>query len=123
MPRPSSPTSQPCEPQNSISVPAFERSPIFSLKRWMRSSLSRPSGVQRGTKKQDRPLGDCAVTRKASHIGAERNHLWPVRRQLPSGIGSARVVLARTSEPPCFSVRPMPISTPFFCAAGMKRLS
>jgi hypothetical protein len=35
----------------------------------------------------------------------------------------SRVVFARTSEPPCFSVSPMPISTPFFCVAGMKRLS
>ncbi len=89
----------------------------------MRISLRRPSGVQRGTKKQDSPFGDCAVTRKASHIGADKNHLWPTMRQEPSFRGSARVVLARTSEPPCFSVSPMPISTPRFCAEGMKRRS
>ena len=31
---------------------------------------------------------------------------------------SARVALARTSEPPCFSVMPMPSSTPDFSCAG-----
>ena len=32
--------------------------------------------------------------------------------------GMARVVLARTSEPPCFSVIAMPIVTPCFCIGG-----
>jgi hypothetical protein len=34
-------------------------------------------------------------------------------------LGSARVVLARTSEPPCFSVMPMPSVTPRLSCAGM----
>ena len=49
-------------------------------------------------------------------MGAEKNHLCPViakrwpQASVPSGM--ARVVLARTSEPPCFSVMPMPMVTP-----------
>ena len=50
-------------------------------------------------------------------MGAEQNHLCPVRRQ-PSPSGSARVVLARTSEPPCFSVIAMPMVAPAFSSAG-----
>ena len=38
-------------------------------------------------------------------------------------IACARVVLARTSEPPCFSVIAMPHSAPVFCAADTKRAS
>ena len=56
----------------------------------------------------------CASIRKASHIGADMNHLWPVSRYSPSPAGSADVVLARTSVPPCFSVMPMPMVTPAF---------
>ena len=91
-------------------------------------ALTLPSGSRRGRKKQLRPAAlsvVCASTRKASHIGAEKNHLWPVRRQrspqasLPSR--TARVVLARTSEPPCFSVMPMPIVTVLFWWKGTKR--
>src|SRR6185312_14209519 len=86
--------------------------------------LRSPEGVQRGSRKQESPLGALARTRNASHMGAEQNHLCPVirySRELP--IRSARVVLARTSEPPCFSVMPMPSSTPDFCGAGMNRES
>ena len=60
-------------------------------------------------------------------MGAEKNHLWPVMRQrepqssVPSG--TARVVLARTSEPPCFSVMPMPMVTAVFWSSGAKRPS
>ena len=60
------------------------------------------------------PPGACASTRKASHIGAETNNLWPGARR-PSArrpTGMARVVLARTSEPPCFSVIAMPMVGP-----------
>ena len=78
-----------------------------------------PSGSTRGTRKQVSPLpGTCARTRKRSHIGAEQNHLCPVSRQLPSPASTARVVLARTSEPPCFSVIPIPASSPALVAAG-----
>jgi hypothetical protein len=54
-------------------------------------------------------------------MGAEQNHLWPVSSQPPAPSGSARVVLARTSEPPCFSVMAMPRRTPVLSPAGMKR--
>ncbi len=39
--------------------------------------LRSPSGVQRGIRKQEMPESVWARTRKASHIGAEQNHLWP----------------------------------------------
>ena len=47
-----------------------------------------------------------------SDIGAEQNHLWPTISYSapapPPFSGRATVVLARTSEPPCFSVIAMP---------------
>jgi hypothetical protein len=45
-------------------------------------------------------------------MGCEQNHLCPVSSYQPSPAGSARVVLARTSEPPCFSVMAIPHSAP-----------
>ena len=39
-----------------------------------------PSGRKRGIRKQESPPGACASTRKASHMGADMNHLWPVMR-------------------------------------------
>src|SRR5690606_34694817 len=100
----------------------FDLFPTLSFRRWIRTALDAPSGRQRGTKKQLKPPGACASTRCASHCGAEKNHLWPVMmysRPLDDAIGSARVVLERTSEPPCFSVMPMPISAPVFCPTGL----
>ena len=41
-------------------------------------ALREPSGSTRGRKKHESPAGACASTRKASHIGADMNHLWPV---------------------------------------------
>ena len=77
--------------------------------------MTLPSGRKRGMRKQVRPSGACASTRNASDIGADRNHLWPVMRYSPPGppppTGSAIVVEARTSVPPCFSVMPMPSVT------------
>src|SRR5699024_4417996 len=80
-----------------------------------------------GTRKQ---LGGAspavlARTRKASLIGAEQNHLCPVSRYVepvsgPSGVGTAMVELARTSEPPCFSVIPMPAIAPAFVVASRR---
>ena len=81
--------------------------PSLSFSRWMRKPGSLDS-----KRKQDSPPGACASVRKTSHIGALVNHLWPVSRYVPSGRGTARVVLARTSEPPCFSVIDMPASSP-----------
>ena len=47
-------------------------------------ALTLPSGSQRGRKKQLRPVAVCASTRKASHIGADMNHLWPVSAEAPA---------------------------------------
>ena len=71
------------------------------------------------------PPSAWARTRKASHIGAEQNHLWPVSSYSAPGpppfSGRAVVVLARTSEPPCFSVIAIPQSAPVLSAAGTRR--
>ena len=82
----------------------------------MKKALRSPPGRIRGTRKQESawvslpaPVSPVwARTRKASDCGAEQNHLWPVRDHVPSAFGVARVVFARTSEPPCFSVMAMP---------------
>ena len=42
--------------------------------------LRDPSGRHRGMRKQLSPPGAWASTKKASDIGAEQNHLWPVSR-------------------------------------------
>ncbi len=117
-PRPSSPTIRAQAPRNSTSLEALEWLPSLSLSRWISNRLSSPSGVQRGSRKQEMPESVWARTRKASHIGAEQNHLWPVISYSPPGpppfSGAAEVVLARTSEPPCFSVIAIPQSAPVF---------
>jgi hypothetical protein len=83
----------------------------------MRKTLREPSASTRGSRKHESPppapaSSACASTRKASDIGAEQNHLCPVSRYgcpgPPRPAGRATVVLARTSEPPCFSVIDMP---------------
>ena len=45
----------------------------------MRMALRVPSGRQRGTTKQDSPAGVWASIKNRSLIGAEQNHLCPVR--------------------------------------------
>ena len=65
-----------------------------------------------------RPSRVWASTRKASLIGAERNHLWPVMRQKPSRLSSAWLAMEETSLPPCFSVMPMPMVMPAFSPTG-----
>ena len=82
-------------------------------------ALRVPSGSQRGMAKQDRPASVYASVRNRSLIGAEQNHLWPVRAYSSPApvaglVATARVVLARTSEPPCFSVIAMPAMAPAF---------
>ena len=67
-----------------------------------------------------------ASTRNRSDIGAEQNHLWPISSYSAPGAaavraGVATVVLARTSEPPCFSVIAMPAIAEPFSAAGIRR--
>ena len=46
----------------------------------MRMGLRVPSGFHRGTRKQEIPPGAWASIKKASDMGAEQNHLCPVRR-------------------------------------------
>ncbi len=71
------------------------------------------------------PPSACARTRNASHIGAEKNHLCPVISYSAPGppplSGRAVVVFALTSEPPCFSVIPIPARAPGFSVAGTLR--
>ena len=52
--------------------------PSLSFSRWRWMRLRSPSGVKRGIRKHETPPSACARTRNASHIGAEKNHLWPV---------------------------------------------
>ena len=115
-PRPSSPTSRAQAPRNSTSLDALERLPSLSLSRWRWKRLRSPSGVKRGIRKQESPPAVCARTRNASHIGAEQNHLWPVISYSAARAAAvqraATVVLARTSEPPCFSVIAIPQRAP-----------
>jgi hypothetical protein len=86
-------------------------------------ALRVPSGSQRGTAKHDRPPGAWASIRNRSLMGAEQNHLCPTSRYSSPGppplVGIARVVLARTSEPPCFSVMAMPAMAPCLPTTGM----
>ena len=81
--------------------------PSLSLRRWIRNP-----GSLLSIRKQERPASVWASVRKMSQEGYEQNHLWPVISQAPSPAGSARVLLARTSEPPCFSVIAMPDRAP-----------
>jgi hypothetical protein len=96
--------------------------PSLSFSRMTWRLLRSPSGLMRGTRKQESPFSVCASVRKASHIGAEQNHLWPTSRKA-SPSRKARVVLARTSLPPCFSVIAMPMVTPRFSAMGFSGAS
>jgi len=129
-PRPSSPTIHASALSSSISLDALDRLPSLSFRRTIRNpQLRSPSGSQRGTRKQVRLPGACASIRNTSDIGAEQNHLCPVSAHRPPSpstsppptIRSARVVLARTSDPPCFSVMAMPARTPGFSRAATLR--
>jgi len=121
-PRPGSPTGQARASQNSTSEEALDQSPSLSFSRISRNAFFDPSGSRRGSRKQPSPSGVCASTRKPSDIGAEKNHLCPTSCQAsPPGSGVAVVALPRTSEPPCFSVMPMPRVSPAFSAIGRSR--
>ncbi len=117
-PRPGSPIIRAQAPRYSISEEALERLPSLSLSRCRCIRLRSPSGVKRGRRKHETPSCVWARTRKASHIGAEQNHLCPVSSYSAPGpppfSGRATVVLARTSDPPCFSVIAIPHSAPRF---------
>ena len=82
-PRPSSPMSWAHVSRYSISLEAFDRLPSLSLSRWMAIGFCVPSGLNRGTRKHDRPRSVCASVRKASFMMAEQNHLCPVSRYSP----------------------------------------
>src|SRR5439155_25735183 len=121
-----SPTNQPLAASSSISLDAFERLPTLFFKRWIRIELREPPGLSRGTKKHDKSSPSIfASIRWASHCGAEKNHLCPVSRysspHAETPARSASVVLKRRSEPPCFSVMPIPIRTPSFRSNGTGR--
>ncbi len=119
-PRPSSPSRRARVPSSSISAEALDRLPSLSFSRCSRRTLREPSGSTRGTTKQVSPPGAWASMRKTSLIGAEQNHLWPVSRYQPSPPSSALVVLARTSEPPCFSVMAIPARQPALSAGSLR---
>ena len=78
-PRPSSPTNHAVAPSYSISDEALAWLPSLSLSRCSSIRLRLPSGSTRGRKKQLNPPGAWASTKKMSHIGAEVNHLCPVK--------------------------------------------
>ena len=56
----------------------LERLPSLSLSRSILIRLTDTSLEKRGMKKQDSPPLAWASTRKASHMGADKNHLWPL---------------------------------------------
>ena len=78
-PRPSSPTRRAQAPHSSTSLDAFDQSPSLSFNRISRKALRLPLASRRGIRKQVNPAGACASTRKASDIGAEKNHLCPTK--------------------------------------------
>ena len=120
-PCPGSPTIHATEPSSSISAVGFDLFPSLLLSRSMRTPFGVPSSSRRGTSRQVMPSRVCASTNRASDCTAETNHFWPVTRHKPSSSGSATVVPARTSEPPCFSVSAMAISAPRLSARGSGR--
>ena len=108
---------------NSTSLEALERLPSLSLSRWIESRCARRRAASAAAESRTARRA-CASTRNASHIGAEQNHLWPVERvarPAPRRRRRRAVVFARTSEPPCFSVIPMPISAPGLSRPGAGR--
>ena len=83
--------------------------------------LREPSGSQPVATKQESLFPVWASVRKRSLIGTEKNHLWPVSRYSAPGPDRAVartgvVLVARRSEPPCFSVIAMPTVAPRFSA-------
>src|SRR4051812_2867527 len=113
-PRPGSPSRCAHAPRYSTSDDALDLLPSLSFRRcsW-NPEFFVPSGKNRGSTKHVRPSSVCANVKNTSHIGAEQNHLCPVSEYSPSmPRGTATVVLARTSEPPCFSVIAIPHVAP-----------
>ena len=81
----------------------------------MRIGLRVPSGSQRGTRKHDSPRGLRERQERVRHRRRAEPFVAGQRVARPSpGRRPARVVLARTSEPPCFSVIAIPMVAPAF---------
>lgn len=80
-PRPGSPISHATVLANSSSAEALDLLPSLSFRHWIKNVFLLASGSTLGTRKQPSPASSCANTRNASDIGAEQNHLWPVRRK------------------------------------------
>ena len=78
-------------------------------------ALRSPSGVQRGIRKQLKPFGACASTRNASlHRRRHEPFVAMKAEDCRRRTARARVVLVRRSEPPWFSVMPMPTRAEVF---------
>ena len=111
-----------CRSLNSTSEDALDLLPHLSLSRWISRPLRDPSGSQPVARKHDSPFSACASVRNRSLIGTEKNHLCPVSRySAPDPVrpvaGRAVVIVARRSDPPCFSVMAMPTVAPRFSPA------
>ena len=78
-PLPSSPTIQPLALLYSISLEALDLLPSLSFRRIKAIEFRAPSESTLGTKKHERPRGELARSRNASHMGAEVNHLCPLK--------------------------------------------
>ena len=123
-PRPSSPMAQACAPANSTSEDAFERLPSLSFRRWKCRRVHAAVGQE--ARHQETGESACGLGQHQEGVRHRRGHeplvagddVFGARAALPTG--SAFVVVARTSVPPCFSVMPMPMVTALFFAAGAK---
>jgi hypothetical protein len=65
---------------NSTSDEALERLPSLSFSAGSAARWPQPSLQEARHEEADSPRGACASMRKASDIGADMNHLWPVSR-------------------------------------------
>ena len=120
-PRPSSPSRRAQVPSSSTSAEALDRLPSLSFSRCSRNVLRvavRQHPRHARSRSARRAPGPARGTRRTS--APSRTTCARSAGSSPSGRrGTARVVLARTSEPPCFSVIPIPASS----AALVRRLA
>ena len=115
-PRPGSPTRHATAPSSSISAEAFDRLPSLSLSRCSRTRVAGAVGQHPGQQEAGEPPGRLREheERVRHRGGAEPLVAGEPVRPAPSwsaaAARTARVVPARTSEPPCFSVIAIPAS-------------
>ena len=101
---------------------AFDRLPSLSFSRLIADArcACRPAR-QRGSRKHDEPAR-AALRQHQVRIALRRREEPLVAGDAPALAVAARApracVFARTSEPPCFSVMPMPSSAPRFSSIG-----